>query len=222
MKVEEKIKARKLRCQGYSIKEIAAKLNVAKSSVSIWVRDIKLTYTQKRRLSKKGQSVEVVEQRRATRLARETARRQIIIDKAQKEIKKVSKQELFIMGVGLYWAEGSKTNRSTVEFYNSDPRLIKIMKRFFVEVCGVPEYKFRGHIYLHPHLDSTRAEKYWSGISGIPRSQFFKTTQQQNRASKNKKDSLPYGTFSLGVYDTKLFLRINGWMEGVYVAIAEK
>jgi len=222
MKVEEKRKARELRCQGYSIKEIARKLNVAKSSVSIWVRDIELTPTQKGRLSQKGQSVEVVERRRATRLMRENTRRQKIIDKAQKEIKRISKQELFLMGVGLYWAEGSKTNRGSVEFYNSDLRLIKIMKRFFVEVCEVPEYKFRGHIYLHPHLDASRAEKYWSDISEIPRGQFFKTTQQHNRASKNKKDSLPFGTFSLGVYDTKLFLKIKGWMEGIYNTIAER
>lgn len=52
-KVTEKIKARILRQEGLSIKEIAKTLKVAKSSVSIWVRNIKLTSTQAKRLKER-------------------------------------------------------------------------------------------------------------------------------------------------------------------------
>ncbi len=46
-KKDEKREARELRKEGASIKKIASKLNVARSSVSIWVRDIILTDIQK-------------------------------------------------------------------------------------------------------------------------------------------------------------------------------
>src|SRR3989344_7942784 len=104
------------------------------------------------------------------------------------EIESVSKTDLFFLGTAFYWGEGSKANRYTVDFTNSDPRAIQIMMRYFKEVCNVPHQKFRGHVILHPHLDAHRAEKYWSCLSGIPLAQFQKTSMQHNKASQNKKD----------------------------------
>jgi len=216
MKLKERKIARKLRKQGYSIKEICKKAGLAKSSVSIWVRDIKLTLKQKQNLSEKGIKKEVIEKRRNTRLIKENARRQIIIDKAKKEINKLLERELKLMGIALYWAEGSKTRRGTVQFSNSDPKLVQIMMRFFRKICRVPRRKFRGHIFLHPHLSDKKAKEYWHNISGIPLNQFYKTSKQQSRASKGKKDTLPFGTFCIQICNTELFLKIKGWMERVY------
>ena len=47
MKYKEKLEARRLRKEeGLSLKEIAEKVGVAKSSVSLWVRDIELSDEQ--------------------------------------------------------------------------------------------------------------------------------------------------------------------------------
>ncbi len=219
MKKEEKDKAIELRKQGYSLKEIVSELSVSKSSVSLWVRDIILTTDQKKRLSEKGHSLEIIERRRSTRLTNEKASRQIIINTGIAEIDSVSKQELMFFGIAAYWGEGNKKHRGSVEFFNSDPKFIKIMIKFFTEVCGVPHNKLKGRIHLHQHLDARTAENYWVKISGIPITQFQSTAQQHNKASKNKKDTLPYGTFMVGVYDTKLFLKIKGWMEGIYQVV---
>ncbi len=45
-KTQQKIKARELRRKGVSVKTIATELGVAKSTVSLWVRDIILTVEQ--------------------------------------------------------------------------------------------------------------------------------------------------------------------------------
>jgi len=216
MKEREKKIARSLRGQGWSLNEIRQKLKVAKSSVSFWVRDIELTKKQKQTLSKKGVRKEVIERQRKTRLEREKAKRQIIIDKAKNEINSLSIKELKLIGIGLYWAEGSKLHRGTVQFSNSDPRLIQFMMKFFRRICKVPKKRFRGHISIHPHLDAKRAEKYWHKVSGIPLNQFYKTSKQQSRASKKTKDNLPYGTFSIQISITELFLKIKGWSEGLF------
>lgn len=216
MRLKEKKLARKLRKRGYSLNEICKKAGLAKGSVSLWVRDIELTRTQKQKLSEKGIQKEVIERRRNTRLKRENARRQIIIDRAKKEINNLSKKELKLIGTALYWAEGTKTLRSGVQFSNSDPRAIRLMMQFFRKVCKVPERKFRGHIFLHFHLSLSKAEKYWSGVSGIPLNQFYKTSKQQSKASKGMKDSLPFGTFVIQICSTELFLKIKGWIEKLY------
>ena len=215
MKLEKKKIAKELRRQGLSLNEIRRRLKIAKSSVSVWVRNVELTKEQKKKLSEKGIKKEVIERRRKTRLKNEGTKRQVVIDRARNEINRLSGKELKLIGAALYWAEGSKTQRGTVQFSNSDPRLIQLMMRFFKKVCKVPSARFRGHIYIHTHLNAEKAKKYWHQISGIPLNQFYKTSKQQNKTSKGKKDSLPYGTFSIEISITELFLKIKGWIEGL-------
>lgn len=222
MKKIEKDSARMLRKQGRSMNEITRMLGVAKSSVSLWTGDIELTSGQRKRLSERGRSVESVERRRTARLSNERAKRRVYFDDAVSEIQNISRDNLLFLGTALYWGEGSKTKRGTVDFTNADPRSVQVMMRYFKEVCGVPDQKFRGHVILHPHLDARKAEHYWSRISGIPLTQFHKTSMQHNIASKNKKDSLPLGTFAIDIYDTILYLRIMGWMEGTYVRLVRR
>ena len=219
MRLKEKISARELRKKGWSIKEICQKCNFAKSSVSTWVRDITLTDSQKQQLSEKGVKKEVIERRRTTRLTRENAKRQTIIHEAEKNINKLSAKDLFLIGVSLYWAEGSKTKRGVVSFSNSDPRMIRIMMRFFKEICQVPKNKLRGYIHIHPHLNAAKAERYWSSVSGIPLNQFYKTYRKPNKSSGGKKDSLPFGTFDIYICNTKLFLKIQGWINGIFLTL---
>src|SRR5690606_3441724 len=130
----------------------------------------------------------------------EAQKRQAIINKSEKSVPKINTKTLWLIGTMLYWAEGGKTQRM-VRFSNGDPEMIKIMMGYFRQVCEVPESKFRGYIHIHPHLDYGKAEKYWSETSGIPLNQFFKTYRKSNKASQNKKDSLPNGVFDIYVMD---------------------
>ncbi len=216
MKIIEKQEARRLRAFGYSINEIVGRVGVSKSSASLWVRDIELTSKQRQQLSERGFRKDAIEKRREARLRNEAAKRQIIIDNAQKEVGIISHRELLLIGTALYWAEGGKTKRGVVRFSNSDPEMIKIIMRFFREECNVPEEKFRGHIHIHPHLNHIKAKQYWSFISRIPEDRFFKTYRKASKASRHKKDSLPYGTFDVCVCSTELFLKILGWTRGIF------
>jgi predicted transcriptional regulator len=216
MKLKEKNLAIDLRKKGWSMNEIKKELGVAKSSVSLWVKKIKLTKNQKQKLSNNGIKKEIIEKRRETRLKNENSKRQIIVDRAKGEINNLSLQELKIIGATLYWAEGGKTQRGLVRVSNGDCKVIEVMMEFLRKICEVPEEKFRGHIHIHPHLDIKKAENYWSSISGIPLKQFYKTYSKQNKSSQNKKDSLPFGTFDIYVCNTELFLKIKGWIEGIY------
>lgn len=213
MKKEEQEHARFLRGKGMSLNEIVHEIGVSKASVSLWVRNIKLSDQQKRKLSTHGRSVESIEKRRINRINGTLKRHRIIIDSAKENISTLSKQELLLVGAALYWGEGGKTNKGMARISNSDPEVIRFMMRFFREIFNVPPKKFRGHVHTFSHLNAEKAERYWSRVSGIPRGQFYKTYSKPSIASKSKRDSLPYGTFQIYVCDTTIFLTIKGWIE---------
>ncbi len=215
MKVKEKQRSIYLRNKGYSIKEIARILKVSKGSVSVWVRDVELSESQKYILRQKNSQIDLIERRRNTRLKNENSKRQKIISCAKLEIKNISVQELKILGTMLYWAEGGKTARGSVRFSNSDPEMIKTMMVFFRKICKVPESKFRGHIHMYDHANVKNAEKFWSNVTSIPKKQFFKTYAKNSKSSLGKRKTLLQGTFDIYVCDTKLFLTIQGWIEKI-------
>jgi transposase-like protein len=211
MKTKEKQKALEMRKNGMAMGEIARKLGVAKSSVSYWVRDVSLTNKQRERLNKNGHSVNAIEKRRVARLANTSKRRAIIIEAAGDEVSCLLQEPLWCIGVALYWGEGGKTQQ-TARLANSDPAVIAIMMRFFKKYSNVPETKFRGHVHTFSHKNAKKAVKYWSTISGIPENKFYKTYIKQSSASKNKRDTVPYGTLQVYVHDTEFFFRLMGWI----------
>lgn len=217
MRADERKKARKLRLKGLSIREIARKTQCAKSSVSEWVRDIPLTAEQVERL-KSNQ-----DRGRARAANHPNSPKQFwgrirndIFDAAIKEIpERYSNYALKVIGTALYWAEGYKQSINMVNFTNSDPEMICLMMKFFREVCSVPEEKFRGIVHIHPHLNRGEAVKFWSGVSKIPVKQFHKTQLGISRASKQKRDTLPRGTFRIVICDMRLQTKIKGWIKGI-------
>lgn len=215
MKKGEKEKARKLRLKGQSIGSISKELKVAKSSVSNWVRDIVLTKRQKEKLTQNGFSVSAVEKRRTNRINNTLLKHKVVVDRAKEDIISLSTNDLFLIGVALYWGEGNKASRNVAGFANSDPVMMRIIMRFFREVCNVREDKFRGQIHTFLHTDIKSTERYWSKVSGVPVEQFYKTYTKPSSASKGKRDKLPHGTFQIYINDTNVLLAIKGWIEKI-------
>lgn len=204
-----------MRKQGRSVKEIAESLSVARGSVSTWVRDVVLTPQQKLRLKKKIHSPEVIERRRQSRLKNESEKKNLLIAEAANQIDKIDRDALWMIGLGLYWGEGAKRTKGMARMSNSDPSIIKMGMRFFREICEVEDDRFRAQIHIHSPEAVRKAENYWSNIIGIPNTQFFKTYSIKSKSSKNLRQTLPYGTVDVGVGDTKLLLKILGWIEGI-------
>jgi transposase len=206
----------RLRNKGMSVKAIAKKLGAAQSSVSIWVRDTKLTEDQTARLHSNTHSPRTVEKRRQARIRNESAKRTKIINDAKEHVGILNHRELWLLGTALYWAEGGKT-QSVVRFSNGDPEMILLMLRFFRVICKIDDEKLRIHIHIHAHLDASAAEKYWQRITNIPPKHFYKTYNKPNKSSKATRNTLPYGVCDIYVTSSaKLLLTIKGWAGGIY------
>jgi hypothetical protein len=215
MKIIERERARVLRKQGKSMNQIIKETGFSKASVSFWTRDIVLTKAQRNKISKRGRSVESIEKRRLSRLFNINNKRKAIIETAKKDFSDLSPRDLKLIGTMIYWGEGGKTGNWSVRLANSDPLVIRVMMRFFREICKVPEDKFHAHVHTFENADVEKTEKYWSEISGISRKQFYKTYIKPSIASLQKRKTLPNGTLDIYVHNTKLFLTIMGWIEKV-------
>jgi hypothetical protein len=125
-KVTEQQRARELRAQSWTLQDIAAELGVAKSSVSLWVRDIDFVARPRNR----GHRAHAPHPFHVAKLA-EIER---CCQDGLARVGSLSEREFLVLGAALYAGEGSKT-RDQVCFANSDPNLIAIfvawLRRFF-------------------------------------------------------------------------------------------
>lgn len=210
MKFKEKNRAIALRKSGKSYGEIIREIKVSKSTLSYWLREIKLTPEQDKRLYFEKK------QKNAYRLAKLNQQKRIektknIIRKAKKEFKSLYKNRLFLNGLMLYWAEGDKSERAEiVKFSNSDPAMIRLMMFWFRKICKVKNERFRVAINIHNLFSRKDVEKYWSEITEIPLYKFHKTQIKQT-SLKRRRNILYNGTCSIRISDKDLFRRIKGW-----------
>ncbi len=128
-------------------------------------------------------------------------------------------QELMIAGIMLYWAEGSKIKKQegvvcgkTVDFANSDPKMIQLFLKFLREICRVDEKRLRIYLYCYANQNVVRLKNYWSELTKIPLSQFTKPYVRKD-FSLQKIGKMKYGLAHVRYSDKKLLLQIHNWVE---------
>lgn len=218
----EKNKAFKLRKRGRSINEIAAKLNIAKSTVSSWCRNIQLGLEQIERLAKRQESGSYKGRMKFLERIRKERIKEVALLRKQgiKEIGKLSKRDLFISGVAMYWSEGyTYSGGEQVGFTNSDPKMILLMLRWLKEICKVSDDNVSLQVKINKiHKDRIKeVENYWSNLTKIPVGQFNKTVLIKSKTKKIYPNSnAHYGTLRVTIRQgTRLRRKIAGWIEGL-------
>lgn len=212
MKLEERNKAIELRKKGYSYSEILKKINVSKSTISSWLRDIELTIKQKNKLLREGELGRYKGSR--TQYKKRIIKTKEIIEKSKNEFNFLIKNPLFLSGLMLYWAEGDKHKQERVKFTNSDEAMICLMMRWFREICKVPESKFRIALHVHNLHFRNNVKRYWAKLTNVPQKQFQKTYIKKS-SLRYRRNILYNGTCAIVVNDKNLFRRILGWRRGL-------
>jgi transposase len=213
-------RARKLRAQGLNYEEITAVLGVAKSSVSLWVRDLPrpvgLSYEECRRRSAEGA-------RRywaAERLMRE-ASRAATREAAGAEIGELTERELIIAGAIAYWCEGTKNKpdrrADRVVFMNSDPGLIRFFLRF-LQITGTSKEDAIFRVYIHENADVEAAQRFWLEVTGAPADQFRTPALKHHNPKTTRKNVGEdyHGCLRIDVRrSSDLYRRIEGWSAAI-------
>ena len=206
----------KYREQGFSYGFISEKTGASKSTLSDWLQ--KIPYTPNKEMIKRiGMARMKSGVYKHNQMIVSTKRIKIA---AKKELGKLNRRDLWLLGIGLYLGEGSKTHNN-VRIVNSDPRIVKLSVLWFKRICGLKTENFSPVVHIYPDNNLKKTIKYWSKITGIPKDQFQKT-QIDIRANKStkKRNVLPYGTINLQIrsrgkkkFGRFLYRKIMGWIE---------
>jgi hypothetical protein len=209
VKTDGRRRARELRAEGFSVREVAKIVGVSQASASIWVRDIRLTPDQRRVLDDRGR------RGRAAALMRRSERARALRRGYQDDGRRLARERGagYASGCMLYWAEGAK-QRNSLKVTNSDPELLAFFADFLRRELDVPSERMALYCNLFAdHVERQQEiEQFWLSRLGLPPSCLRKSMVNiYSRSSKRTRiGKLPYGTSALVVHSTRIVQTIYG------------
>jgi hypothetical protein len=209
MKTDERRQARELRAQGWSIREIERRLGLARSSVSLWVRDVELTAEQRAALVARMRTGQAAARERKAAAARAVRK------SYQDEGRALARERdgSYAAGCMLYWAEGDK-QRNSVRLSNADPEVLVFFAGFLRAHFGVRDEQM--NVYCNLFADHVERqgeiERYWLERLRLPSSCLRKSMVNvySKYTAKKRSNKLPYGTCKLAVHSTRIVQTIYG------------
>ncbi|MDP1689093.1 MAG: hypothetical protein Q8L47_03100, partial [bacterium] len=196
---------------------ISNKLDISKSTLSNWFRDRKFVPNQKVLNRIQYGPLKVATQNHNRKVEEIKKLNEI----GSKEIGALSHRDLWLLGLGLYIGEGSKSHEH-IRIINSDPDVIKLSIKWFKEICNSSDENITIMIHLYPDNNIQKSLKFWRSVTGLPKTNFRKTqVDRRENKSQIKKGKLPHGTAHITIVSNgdpekgvRLYRRIGGWMMG--------
>jgi len=219
-----------MRKRGFSYSEIGNRIHIPKSTLSYWLKNIKLTPEQTQKLNDKR--IEVAKANALKKISKTAKTIEEIKNSSAQDIKEISKKELWLMGVVLYWKNGNRGDlKKGVHFSSSDPAMINLFLKWLREVGGVEDKEIKFHIFIKRRGFKTSVDKknkmvdesidFWSKATGVPKSHFSniyfqKTNRGNNPQPITDKYTQPAGFLRVKVAESSMLARqIAGWIEGL-------
>jgi len=129
-----------------------------------------------------------------------------------KKIKNNKLEMLKVIGVMLYWGEGYKAGKHTVDFANSDEGMVKLFLNFLRNICGVDEKRLRVYLYCYSNQNIPKCVDFWSRITKINKKQFTRPYIRKDY-KEGRIGKMPHGMVHIRYSDKKLLEIIKNWIE---------
>lgn len=196
----DKEKAIMFRRKGMSYSQIKSKLGISKSTLSGWLYNMPLS---KERILELGAfSPMRIERCRNTKLEHRMERLDGIYQKASLDIGKMSKRDLFIGGLFLYWGEGGKSTRYTTSFSNTDPQMVRFFLKWIIKCFNLKKEKFSVLLHLYKDMNIKKFMNYWSKELGLSLKQFSSPyIKDSNLTGLTYKNGFGKGTCNIRIYN---------------------
>lgn len=82
--------------------------------------------------------------------------------------------ELFGMGLGLYWGEGTKSNKHTIRLANTDPKLLNVFIKFLIRFFRIKRSDLKFGLQIFTDINPKKALDFWTKSLHIEKAQFQK------------------------------------------------
>jgi len=152
------------------------------------------------------------------RLKKRAIRDNLVKKEAARLFEKYKDNPLFLSGVVLYWAEGTRPSKNyrkyQLAFTNSDPKLAGFYCKFLDQYFNnFDKRDWRAGLYLYPDIDQDWARTYWSKIIGIEEGQFIKP--QILRGKDWNTNKLRYGICCVYISSKDACLTMETWIKAI-------
>jgi hypothetical protein len=201
-KALKKSRAIFLRKQGKSYSQIKNELGVSKSTLSFWLADMPLS---RQRINELRSNSEIrIERYRNTMREKKEKRLEKAYELAKIDISLLSKREIILCGLFLYWGEGEKSLQPSVALSNTDP----IMLRFYLEwlkALDVPLTDLKLVLHLYADMEEAKAIDFWSKSLNLPKIYFRKSyVKKSSLIGLSYKNGFGHGTCMIRYGSQKL------------------
>ena len=198
------LKIKNLRSLGYSLPEISRELEVPKTTVFRYIKDVQIL----------PEFIKLWEAKRAgSRYRKILKEKQAFLD-GRKVVKNLSSKEKMLFACALYWGEGSKKDFG---LSNTDPELIKSFINVLRNVFNIQNDRLRISIRIYEDLDRDRCLNFWSRIVDIEKEKFINVDVLHGK----KKGKLEYGMCRVRVLKGgDLLKQVKGINKAFALAIA--
>lgn len=215
---------KRLRALGYTYFEIQKKLNLRlpKSTLSYWCKNINLPLGYQQKISKynkfnlnkaRKKAIESNKRKRETYLNSIFERNKhlaaLLSDPAAAKI---------VLTV-LHLTEGSKTQRGSLMFGNSDYRIIALFLHLLRYCYNIDETKFRCTLQCRADQDIRQLEKFWSEVTKIPSSQFYKARIDPRTINKPSKKLNYKGVCRIDYFSAEIDIELTKIAEIITLGI---
>ena len=212
-------KAIKLRKQGLSYGEIRDIVGGSSASMSVWLRDIPVPASHATRVL--ARRWEAAQKTAAAHRRRRLEKELRIRREAVGEVGAVSDRDVFVAGIALYAAEGTKQKAwgkgMITTFINSDPRMIRLFLRW-LQLLGIESGSLKFLVAIHESADVGAAIEFWARQVGVPPHKFLRPNLKRgNPKTLRKNVGADYrGCLVIKVVrSVDLTRRIEGWFDAL-------
>lgn len=171
-----KAKAIKMRRAGNSLRDVSLALNIPKSTLSGWFKDIKLSAKHQKTLDKRHADALVKARKSAAIINKDqkVQRLKLAENEANKVIQSIDLDNKSIIEIALallYLGEGFKKT-ATTGMGNSDSRILKFFLWTMIHIYSLDVNKLRFDLHLRADQDETEIKRYWSKELSVPIEKF--------------------------------------------------
>jgi len=210
-----------MRRKGCSIGEIERKLQIPRSTLSGWLKEIKLSNKQKSKLLRN--SLESLGRARKLAIKWHHLQKKNRLLKAQNEASSVlakidinNRNLLEIALALLYMGEGNKKNITSLG--NTNPMILSFFIKSVEILYKIDSSKIMCDIHLRSDQNANEMVKYWSRQLNLPKNRF--TTVKDKRIVKSKTYSNYMGVCVVRVGNIAILRRLGFIGEGFCTKIA--
>ncbi len=117
--------------------------------------------------------------------------------------KNMKEAELFGLGLGLYWGEGTKADKNVIRLGNTDPALIRKFMDFLTTFFTIDKADLKFGLQIFSDMNPEDVLKFWIKELGVLPVQFHKPTVTISGSIGTYRHKSKYGVLTIHYNNTK-------------------